>query len=64
MTTYLLPVGSGQRDLEINGNGIPTINAGSAISRTAANWQFDTVRVQPRTRDEKNDTCRAGLHLG
>jgi TonB-dependent receptor len=43
-------------DLEINGNGIPTINPALDIA-DSANWQFDTVRVQPRTRDEKNDTA-------
>jgi iron complex outermembrane recepter protein len=56
MTTYLLLSDPGNVSLDINGNGIPTINSSLDLANNA-NWQFDTVRVQPRTRDETNDTA-------
>ena len=40
---------------QINGNGIPTITPDSRLADTG-NWQFDTIRVQPRTRREENET--------
>jgi TonB-dependent receptor len=55
MTTYLLLSDPGNVNLAINGNGIPTITPSLDLADNA-NWQFDTVRVQPRTRREKNDT--------
>jgi hypothetical protein len=56
-------VGPGNVSLDINGNGIPTINSSLDLANNA-NWQFDTVRVQPRTRDETNDTAVLDVHLG
>jgi TonB-dependent receptor len=55
MNTYLFLSDPSSVSLEVNGNGIPTINPGFDIA-DSANWQFDTVRVQPRKRRETNDT--------
>jgi TonB-dependent receptor len=63
MTTYLLLSDPGSVNLAINGNEIPTINPTLDLA-SSANWQFDTVRVQPRTREEKNDTAMLDLTWG
>ena len=55
MNTYLFLSAPSNVSFEVNGNGIPTINPSIDISNSA-NWQFDTVRVQPRKRRETNDT--------
>jgi iron complex outermembrane recepter protein len=55
MNTYLFLSQPSNVGFEVNGNGIATITPGIDISN-AANWQFDTVRVQPRKRRETNDT--------
>jgi TonB-dependent receptor len=55
MNTYLLLSDPSNVSIAINGNDIPTITPGFDIA-DSANWQFDTVRVQPRTRREENQT--------
>ncbi|MEJ0086841.1 MAG: TonB-dependent receptor [Pseudomonadota bacterium] len=55
MNTYLFLSDPGTVNLEINGDNIPTINPVLDIA-DVANWQMDTVRVQPRKRRETNDT--------
>jgi TonB-dependent receptor len=63
MTTYLLLSQPGNVSLAVNGDNIPTINPGIDLTSTA-NWQFDTVRVQPRVRTEKNDTGMLDVTFG
>lgn len=55
MNTYLFLSDPSNVSLAINGNNIPTINPSFDIA-DAANWQFDTIRIQPRKRRETNDT--------
>ena len=55
MNTYLFLSDPSNVTFEVNGNGIPAINSSIDIA-DSANWQFDTVRVQPRKRRETNDT--------
>jgi iron complex outermembrane receptor protein len=55
MNTYLLLSDPSNVSIAVNGNDIPTITPGFDIANPA-NWQFDTVRVQPRTRREENQT--------
>lgn len=55
MNTYLFLSQPSNVTFQVNGNGIPTINPGIDIA-SSSNWQFDTVRVQPRKRRETNDT--------
>jgi iron complex outermembrane recepter protein len=55
MNTYLFLSQPSNVTFQVDGNNIPTINAGIDIANSA-NWQFDTVRVQPRKRRETNDT--------
>jgi TonB-dependent receptor len=63
MTTYLFLSAPGNATLAINGNGIPTITPSLDLANSA-NWQFDTVRVQPRVRDETNDTAMLDVTWG
>jgi len=55
MNTYLFLSDPGNVSLTVDGNNIPTITPAMDIAN-AANWQFDTVRIQPRKRRETNDT--------
>jgi iron complex outermembrane receptor protein len=54
MNTYLLLSDPSNVSIEVN-DSIPIINSNIDIANPA-NWQFDTVRVQPRTRREENQT--------
>jgi hypothetical protein len=55
MNTYLFLSDPSNVSFVVNGNGIPTINPSIDIANSA-NWQMDTIRVQPRKRRETNDT--------
>ena len=63
MTTYLFLSDPGNVGFAVDGNGIPTITPALDLANST-NWQFDTVRVQPRTRDEKNDTAMLDVTWG
>jgi TonB-dependent receptor len=62
MNTYLLLSDPSDVSLAVNGS-IPVINSSIDISNPA-NWQFDTVRVQPRTRREENQTAMLDVTFG
>ena len=62
MTTYLFLSKPGSVDIDVNG-GIPIITPQLDLANVA-NWQFDTVRVQPRTREEDNDNLTFDLTFG
>ncbi|HEY5809781.1 MAG TPA: TonB-dependent receptor, partial [Povalibacter sp.] len=62
MTTYLYLSQPGSVGIEVNG-GIPQITPSLDLANTA-NWRFNTVRVQPRTREEENDNALVNLKLG
>ena len=55
MNSFILLSDPSNVGIEIQGNGIPTITPGFDIA-DSANWQLDTIRVQPRTRREENQT--------
>jgi iron complex outermembrane receptor protein len=55
MNSYILLSQPSNVSLAVDGNNIVTITPGTDISNVA-NWQFDTVRIQPRKRRETNDT--------
>lgn len=55
MNTYLFLSDPSNVSIEVTGNNIPTINPSFDIA-DSDNWQFDTIRVQPRKRRETNDT--------
>ena len=58
MTTYLFLSDPGSVGIAVNGTAFPTITPELDLA-DVRNWQFDTVRVQPRTRDEENENRRA-----
>jgi TonB-dependent receptor len=62
MNTYLLLSDPSNVSLEVDGS-IPVINSSIDIANPA-NWQFDTVRVQPRTRREENQTALLDVTFG
>jgi TonB-dependent receptor len=62
MNTYLFLSRPGDVNITV-GSGIPQIVPTLDLSNSA-NWQFDTVRVQPRTRHEKNDNATLNLTWG
>jgi iron complex outermembrane recepter protein len=62
MTTYLFLSRPGTVDIDVNG-GIPRITPQLDLA-DVGNWQFDTVRVQPRTREEENENLSLDLKLG
>lgn len=62
MTTYLFLSQPGQVDIAVDG-GIPVITPQLDLA-DANNWRFDTVRVQPRTREEENENLALDLTWG
>lgn len=62
MTTYLFLSQPGQVDIDVNG-GIPVITPQLDLA-DVSNWQFDTVRVQPRTREDENENVSFDLTWG
>ena len=62
MNTYLLLSQPGNADITVGG-GIPQITPSLDLA-DINNWQFNTVRVQPRTREEKNDNAALNLTWG
>lgn len=62
MTTYLFLSRPGTVDIDVNG-GIPRITPQLDLA-DVGNWQFDTVRVQPRTREEDNENLSLDLKFG
>ncbi|WP_116813531.1 TonB-dependent receptor [Steroidobacter cummioxidans] len=63
MTTYLFLSRPGTVDIDVPGDGIPVIRPQLDLTNVA-NWQFDTVRVQPRTREEENENLALDLKFG
>ena len=55
MNTYLFLSDPTDVAFAVNGNNIPTITPTMDLANSA-NWQMDTIRVQPRKRRETNDT--------
>jgi iron complex outermembrane recepter protein len=62
MTTYLYLSAPGDVHIDVGG-GIPQITPELDIA-DSANWRFDTVRVQPRTREEENENLALDLTFG
>jgi len=62
MTTYLFLSRPGSVDIDVGG-GIPVITPQLNLA-DVGNWQFDTVRVQPRTREEENENVSFDLTFG
>jgi TonB-dependent receptor len=62
MTTYLFLSRPGSVDIDVNGS-IPRITPQLNLA-DVGNWQFDTVRVQPRTREEENENLSLDLKFG
>ncbi|MBM0106965.1 TonB-dependent receptor [Steroidobacter sp. S1-65] len=62
MTTYLFLSEPGQVDLQVR-DGIPVITPHLDLANSS-NWRFNTVRVQPRTREEENENLALDLTLG
>ncbi|HEY0681940.1 MAG TPA: TonB-dependent receptor [Steroidobacter sp.] len=63
MTTYLFLSEPGQVDINVPGSGIPVITPHLDLA-DANNWRFNTVRVQPRTREEENENLALDLTFG
>jgi iron complex outermembrane receptor protein len=63
MTTYLFLSRPGAVDIDVPSDGIPIITPQLELTNVA-NWQFDTVRVQPRTREEDNENLALDLTWG
>jgi iron complex outermembrane receptor protein len=61
-TTYLFLTRSQNVTLENNG-GMFTVNSDIDLAN-ASNWAFNTVRVQPRVRNEENETAKLDLTIG
>jgi TonB-dependent receptor len=62
MTTYLFTSDPGNVDITVQG-GIPRITPEVDLANSD-NWIFDTIRVQPRTREEENENLALNLTLG
>lgn len=62
MTTYLYLSEPGQVDINVRG-GIPVITPQLDLA-DVGNWRFNTVRVQPRTREEENENLAFDLTFG
>jgi TonB-dependent receptor len=62
MTTYLFLSQPGTVDIDVP-NGVPVITPQLDLT-DVGNWQFDTVRVQPRTREEENENLAFDLKFG
>lgn len=62
MTTYLFLSRPGNVDIDVRG-GIPIVTPQLNLA-DVGNWQFDTVRVQPRTREETNENLALDLKFG
>jgi TonB-dependent receptor len=62
MTTYLFTSDPGNVNITVGG-GIPRIEPQVDLANSA-NWIFDTVRVQPREREEENENFAFNLTFG
>lgn len=62
MTTYLFLSQPGRVDINVNGS-IPRITPQLNLA-DVSNWQFDTVRVQPRTREDENENLALNFTFG
>lgn len=62
MTTYLFTSDPGPVNIEVGG-GIPKITPTVNLA-DSSNWIFDTVRVQPREREEENENLGLNFTLG
>jgi TonB-dependent receptor len=62
MTTYLFTSDPGDVDITVRG-GIPEINPAVDLA-DSGNWIFDTIRVQPRVREEENENLALNVTLG
>jgi iron complex outermembrane receptor protein len=63
MTSYIFLSRPGQVDISVNGANIPVISPQLNLADTR-NWQLDTLRVQPRTRDEENENLALDVTFG
>lgn len=63
MSTYLFLSRPGTVDIDVPNDGIPVITPQLNLA-DVSNWQFDTVRVQPRTREEENENLALDLTWG
>ena len=61
-TTYLFLTQNSNVDI-VNKGGMPTVTSSLDLANPS-NWAFNTVRVQPRTRDEENETAMLDLTIG
>ena len=62
MNSYILLSQPGQVDIAVNG-GIPVITPQLDLA-DAGNWQLDTLRIQPRTREEENENLALDITFG
>ncbi len=62
MTTYLFTSDPGDVNITV-GSGIPRIEPQVDLSNSA-NWIFDTIRIQPRTREEENENLALNATFG
>lgn len=62
MTTYLFTSDPGDVDITVRG-GIPEIRPSVDLA-DSSNWIFDTLRVQPRAREEENENLALDFTLG
>ncbi len=62
MTTYLLLSDPGVVNINVGG-GIPRIEPQLDLA-DSSNWAFDTIRVQPRTREEENENFALDVTFG
>src|SRR5207237_4468770 len=64
MNTFLFLSSPGTVDITTrSGSNIPEIIPSLDLTNVSL-WKFDTVRVQPRTREEKNDNAALNLTWG
>jgi TonB-dependent receptor len=63
MNSYIFLSQPGTVDISVNGGEVPVITPQLDLANVA-NWQLDTLRIQPRTREEENDNLALDVTFG
>jgi iron complex outermembrane recepter protein len=63
MNSYIFLSQPGRVDLAVNGAG-PVVITPQIDLANVGNWQLDTLRIQPRTREEENDNLALDVTWG
>jgi TonB-dependent receptor len=63
MNSYIFLSQPGAVDISVNGGRVPVITPQLDLANVA-NWQLDTLRIQPRTRNEENENLALDVTFG